>query len=387
MLDNDLSPLRLFLENPRLRAWPAQRGLAVRTAIGRLLATVARAEAPGFEPYAPKTPLPEATTDPLLDPERRARLVRVVDARSDELRERLNDLLQKVRAKMASDPTAPSDEDDDAIQQVYRESADVHDIRQRVTENHPEALLETRAPSLLGMALARALRDEGKDEEARAVAEKVRKDLDASGELKRFLLVEAEIEMTIGSTWMDSGDPAKAEVELVRAVERLEAIETTMKERGASAGDLGVVRGMRSSALVSLAVNANVKMGDTKKAIEYFERAYELRQDEFMRVLLACYRARAGKADEARAILREISPSPANLYNVACTWALLGEKDLALDCLKRDLEENPMSQGAREKQKEWARSDPDLASLRGDPRFRAIVGGPPPGKTPGKPGK
>jgi tetratricopeptide (TPR) repeat protein len=48
--------------------------------------------------------------------------------------------------------------------------------------------------------------------------------------------------------------------------------------------------------------------------------------------------------------LREISPTPANLYNVACTWALLGEKDLALECLKRDLEENPMSTGARDKQ-------------------------------------
>ena len=375
MLDNDLSPLRLFLENPRLKAWPAARGLAVRTAIGRLFATVARSEAPGFEPYEPRTALPEAVTDPLLDPERRARLVRVVDARSDELRDRLNDLLQKVRAKMADDPTAPSDEDDDAIQEVYRESADVHDIRQRVTEDKPEALLESRAPSLLGMGLARALRDEGRDEEARAVAERVRKDLEASGDLKRFLLVEAEIEMTIGSTWMDSGDPGRAEVELVRAVDRLEAIEKAMKERGASAGDLAVVRGMRSSALVSLAVNANVKMGDTKKAIAYFERAYELRQDEFMRVLLACYRARAGRSDEARAILREITPQPANLYNVACTWALLGEKDLALDCLKRDLEENPMSQGARDKQKEWARSDPDLASLRGDPRFRALVGG------------
>src|SRR6185503_3383249 len=152
----------------------------------------------------------------------------------------------------------------------------------------------------------------------------------------------------------DSGDPARAEVELVRAVERLEAIERALRERSASPGDFAVVRGMRSSALVSLAVNANVKMRDTKKAIEYFERAFELRQDEFMRVLLACYRARAGRADEARAILREITPSPANLYNVACTWALLGEKDLALDCLKRDLEENPMTPGAREKQKEWA---------------------------------
>lgn len=374
MLENDLSPMRLFLDNPRLPAWPADRQLGARKAIGRLFATVARAEAPGFDPYESEKGVPERTGNPLADPERKARLVRIVDTRSDELRDRLNELLQRVRLKMASDPTAPSDEDDDAIQQVYRDSADYQDIRQRVSSGDETALLETRAPSLLAMALSRALRDEGKDEEARALAEKVRADLEESGELKRFLLVEAEIEMTIGSTWMDSGDPAKAEVELVRAVERLEAIEKALSDRGASPGDLGVVRGMRASALVSLAVNANVKMRETKKAIAYFERAYELRQDEFMRVLLACYRARDGRGDEARAILREITPSPANLYNVACTWALLGEKDLAIDCLKRDLEENPMSPGAREKQREWARHDPDLESIRDDPRFRAIVG-------------
>ena len=374
MLEGDLSPFRLFLENPRLEAWPAERALGVRKAIGRLFATVARAEAPGFEPYTPKEGVPPQVGDPIADKERRARLVRIVDARSDDLRDRLNELLQEVREKMASDPTAPSDADDDAIQEVYRDSADLQDLRQRVSEGEESALLETRAPSLLGMALARALRDEGRDEEARAIAEKVREDLDESGELKRFLLVEAEIEMTIGSTWMDSGDPARAEVELVRAVERLEAIEKTLRDRGASPGDLAVVRGMRSSALVSLAVNANVKMNDPQKAVGYFERAFELRQDEFMRVLLACYRARMGRDEEARAILREISPSPANLYNVACTWALLGEKDLALDALKRELEENPMTEGARTKQKEWARTDPDLASIRDDPRFQALVG-------------
>jgi tetratricopeptide (TPR) repeat protein len=236
------------------------------------------------------------------------------------------------------------------------------------------ALLEARAPSLLGLSLARALREEGREEDARTMASAVQKDLEKSGELKRFWLVEAELEMVIGSTWIDSGDPPRAEVEIARAVDRLETIESSLKDRGASPSDFAIVRGLRASALVSLAVNANVKMGDSKKALAYFERAFELRQDEFMRVLLACYRARSGRGDEARAILREISPSPANLYNVACTWALLGEKELALDCLRRDLEENPMSEGARTKQKEWARKDPDLSALRGDPRFRELVG-------------
>jgi tetratricopeptide (TPR) repeat protein len=260
------------------------------------------------------------------------------------------------------------------MQYALRDWDELLEASQKASTGEPRVLLESRAPSLLALALARAFREEGDAVQARALAEKVKADLDRSGDLKRFLLVEAEIEMTIGSSWIDAGDPARAEVELARAAERLESIESSLRERGSPPRDLAVVRGLRASALVSLAVNANVKMHDQKKALAYFERAFELRQDEFMRVLLACYRARSGRGDEARAILREISPSPANLYNVACTWALLGEKELALECLKRDLEENPMSAGMRDKQREWARTDPDLASVRDDPRFRALVG-------------
>jgi len=66
---------------------------------------------------------------------------------------------------------------------------------------------------------------------------------------------------------------------------------------------------------------------------------------------------------------------PGNYYNLACTYALLGDADTALDFLRRDLDEKGASSGARERQEEWARADPDLESLRGDPRFAALVGG------------
>lgn len=371
LLEDELSPTALFLENPRLSAWPAPRALAVRAAIGRLLASVAQDEMPGFESLPGLAP---EIADPLQDPVRSDRLRRVLTARLDEVKRSFLELRERVRREMAGNPAAPSDADAERIQVLNRAWLDLLDTAQREGKGEPRAALESRAPSLHGMALVRALREEGFAARARALALAVKADLEASGDLKRFWLIEADIEMAIGSTWIDDDDPSRAEVEITRAVERLETIEGALTERGVSPRDLAVVRGMRSSALVSLAVNANVKMHDPERALAYFERAFELRQDEFMRVLLACYRARSGRGEEARAILREIAPSPANLYNVACTWALLGERELALDCLKRNLDLNPMSTGAREKQKEWARKDPDLSSLRGDPRFAELVG-------------
>jgi len=371
LLEDELSPSSLFLENPRSSAWPAPRALSVRAAIGRILASVARDEMPGFEPLPGVAP---EIADPLQDPERADRLHRILTARLDETSRAFLELRERVRHEMAGNPAAPSAEDAERIQVLNREWLDLLDASQREGKGEARAALESRAPSLHGMTLVRALREEGLPARARALALAVKADLEKSGDLKRYWLIEADIELAIGSTWGDEDDPARAEIEITRAVERLETIEAALEERGASPRDLATVRGLRSSALVALAVNANVKMRNPERALAYFERAFELRQDEFMRVLRACYWARSGRGEEARAILREISPSPANLYNVACTWALLGERELALDCLRRNLELNPMSAGARAKQNDWARRDPDLESLWKDPGFLEIVG-------------
>ena len=130
---------------------------------------------------------------------------------------------------------------------------------------------------------------------------------------------------------------------------------------------------LRADVLISLAVNANVKLRDTEQALHYFERAYELRRDDFTRTLLACYRARAGRVEEARAVLRETVITPANYYNRACTHALLGDIDEAFDFLRRSFDEFLLTPGALERQKVWAREDPDLAPLREDPRFDALL--------------
>jgi tetratricopeptide (TPR) repeat protein len=58
-------------------------------------------------------------------------------------------------------------------------------------------------------------------------------------------------------------------------------------------------------------------------------------------------------------------PDNANvLYNLACVEALAGDKATALTHLRRAVELEPRA-------REWARSDSDLASLRGEPEFPA----------------
>lgn len=57
---------------------------------------------------------------------------------------------------------------------------------------------------------------------------------------------------------------------------------------------------------------------------------------------------------------------PLVLYNVACTYAVLGEADHAIECLKRAVELGGTW-------RDWIENDPDLNSLRGHPRFEAVM--------------
>jgi len=58
--------------------------------------------------------------------------------------------------------------------------------------------------------------------------------------------------------------------------------------------------------------------------------------------------------------------SPADLYNVSCGFALLGDKKTALDWLER-----AMAKGFDDRR--TLENDTDLASLRGEPRFQALL--------------
>lgn len=68
--------------------------------------------------------------------------------------------------------------------------------------------------------------------------------------------------------------------------------------------------------------------------------------------------------------LDAVSPSRAWLgvgrYNLACAYALQGERDRALEWLAEGLRLRPDLA-------DWSKQDPDLASLRDDPRYLALL--------------
>jgi hypothetical protein len=53
-------------------------------------------------------------------------------------------------------------------------------------------------------------------------------------------------------------------------------------------------------------------------------------------------------------------------YNVACNMAVLGETEKAIDYLERAAAHGAVSAA-------WMRNDEDLASLRGDTRYEALL--------------
>ena len=54
-------------------------------------------------------------------------------------------------------------------------------------------------------------------------------------------------------------------------------------------------------------------------------------------------------------------------YNVACAWSLLGEVDRALDVLEQ------WSKRGGVLAKNWLEQDPDLASIRSNPRYAGLL--------------
>jgi non-specific serine/threonine protein kinase len=92
-------------------------------------------------------------------------------------------------------------------------------------------------------------------------------------------------------------------------------------------------------------------------------------EDARARVLLGAYYAALGREEDALRELNLAVTLRANeasiLYNAACVYCLLKRKSEALDTLRKAWE-------AGSKDSVWARRDPDLAILHGDPEFERM---------------
>jgi len=92
-------------------------------------------------------------------------------------------------------------------------------------------------------------------------------------------------------------------------------------------------------------------------------------EDARARVLLACYYAEFGRTDDAMRELNLAITLRANeasiLYNAACVYCGLKKKPEALNALRKAWE-------AGFQDAVWARRDPDIALLHGDPEFERL---------------
>ncbi len=374
LLDSELSPYRLLFTRTPMPGMSIDRGLELQDKLGRAWATLVPKEVPGFEPL---TGLGERSTALTVDPFPRRWLNEILNGHQSYLvreSERVQRAI-KIDGGMGFDL---QEENYTRLDQLRRAGAAVREQAIQLTTDPQTVQGELRRPATLALWLARDLREEGYPERGRMVAERMRSDLESQGLSNAWYFVGVErlvrADLVIGSCYTDEDEPLRAQETLLGAVERIDGVLARLNGAGVSEAALAPFRSLQSSALVSLAVNANVRLGQPKRALEYYERAYALSQDEFMNVLLACYRARSGRMDEAKRVLRRVRPGPRTWYNLACTYALMGESAAALDMLAAELDQNHSSQASRERQMAWAAADPDLASLRNDPRFLALTG-------------
>ena len=100
-------------------------------------------------------------------------------------------------------------------------------------------------------------------------------------------------------------------------------------------------------------------------------KAFEVSPWEFAFAAVPAFETK--RYDEAKALLLEgLELHPGNtslLYDLGCVEALSGDRDAALEHLRPALLANP-------RLREHAAKDEDLASLRGEPRFTALVSPP-----------
>jgi len=115
--------------------------------------------------------------------------------------------------------------------------------------------------------------------------------------------------------------------------------------------------------------------GDTAKADYYTREATKLDPtDPYNLIFAAAFLAGNGHGDEALKIAQENEAMLPASYNLAAIYAQLGQKQKALDLLKRHFFQYERYEAVRSKEMMEARVDAVFASLREDPQFIALTG-------------
>ena len=116
--------------------------------------------------------------------------------------------------------------------------------------------------------------------------------------------------------------------------------------------------------------------GDRGKADEYTRQATKLDpKDPYNLVFAAAFLAGNGHGDEALKIARDNEALLPASYNLAAIYAQVGQKQKALDLLKRHFFQYERYEAVRTKEMMEARVDEVFISLREDPEFLALTSG------------
>jgi len=116
--------------------------------------------------------------------------------------------------------------------------------------------------------------------------------------------------------------------------------------------------------------------GDKGKADEYTRQATKLDPtDPYNLVFAAAFLAGNGHGDEALKIARDNEALLPASYNLAAIYAQAGQKQKALDLLKRHFFQYERYEAVRTKEMMEARVDEVFVSLREDPQFLALTSG------------
>jgi Flp pilus assembly protein TadD len=113
-----------------------------------------------------------------------------------------------------------------------------------------------------------------------------------------------------------------------------------------------------------------------RQALQVTERHLELNPDDARAVYMGAIAwCRLGEGERGlewgRRALALNPGDPHICYNVACVYSLLGKAEQSISLLEKAI-------GLGLWFKDWARTDPDLQSLRENPRFQTLMASEPP---------